>query len=39
MNADDETIEKRLAAQAAVELVEDGMVLGLGTGSTAVFAV
>ena len=26
--------EKRLAAEAATELVEDGMVLGLGTGST-----
>lgn len=36
MSADD---DKRLAASAAVELVEDGMVLGLGTGSTAVFAV
>jgi ribose 5-phosphate isomerase A len=30
---------KRLAAEAAVELVEDGMVVGLGTGSTAAFAV
>lgn len=28
-----------LAARAAVELVTDGMALGLGTGSTAVFAV
>ncbi len=36
MNSDD---EKRMAAQAAVDFVEDGMVLGLGTGSTAVFAV
>lgn len=36
MSADD---DKRLAASAAVDLVEDGMVLGLGTGSTAVFAV
>ncbi len=27
--------EKRLAAERAVEFVEDGMVLGLGTGSTA----
>jgi len=26
--------EKRLAAEAAVELVEDGMTVGLGTGST-----
>jgi ribose 5-phosphate isomerase A len=36
MNADD---EKQLAAKAAVDLVTDGMVLGLGTGSTAVLAV
>ncbi len=27
-------IEKRLAAEAAAELVEDGMTVGLGTGST-----
>lgn len=27
--------EKRLAAEAAAQLVEDGMALGLGTGSTA----
>ena len=31
MSADD---EKRLAAEAAAELVEDGMLVGLGTGST-----
>jgi ribose 5-phosphate isomerase A len=30
---------KRAAAEAAVKLVEDGMVVGLGTGSTAAFAV
>jgi ribose 5-phosphate isomerase A len=30
---------KREAAEAAVELVRDGMVVGLGTGSTATFAV
>jgi len=30
---------KRAAAEAAVELVLDGMVVGLGTGSTAYFAV
>ena len=30
---------KRAAAEAAVELVQDGMVVGLGTGSTAAFAV
>lgn len=28
-----------MAAQAAVEIVSDGMVLGLGTGSTATFAI
>jgi ribose 5-phosphate isomerase A len=31
--------EKQLAAEAAVALVEDGMTLGLGTGSTAAFAL
>jgi ribose 5-phosphate isomerase A len=30
---------KRAAAEAAVELVQDGMIVGLGTGSTAKFAV
>ncbi len=30
---------KRAAAEAAVALVEDGMAVGLGTGSTAFFAV
>jgi ribose 5-phosphate isomerase A len=30
---------KRAAAEAAVALVQDGMVVGLGTGSTASFAV
>ncbi len=30
---------KRLAAEKAVDYVESGMVVGLGTGSTAVFAV
>jgi ribose 5-phosphate isomerase A len=35
----DRTALKRAAAEAAVELVEDGMVVGLGTGSTAAFAV
>src|SRR5262249_54072573 len=29
--------EKRLAAEAAAELVEDGMRVGLGTGSTVAF--
>ncbi len=31
--------EKRAAAEAAVQLVQDGMVVGLGTGSTAEFAI
>lgn len=31
--------EKQLAAEATVELIEDGMTVGLGTGSTAAFAV
>ena len=31
--------EKRLAAERAVEYVQDGMVVGLGTGSTVVYAV
>jgi ribose 5-phosphate isomerase A len=31
--------QKRAAAEAAVALIEDGMVLGLGTGSTMKFAV
>jgi ribose 5-phosphate isomerase A len=30
---------KRAAAEAAAELVQDGMVVGLGTGSTAAYAV
>ena len=30
---------KRAAACAAVELVSDGMIVGIGTGSTAVFAI
>jgi ribose 5-phosphate isomerase A len=33
------SVFKRRAAEAAVELVEDGMVVGLGTGSTAAFAI
>lgn len=32
-------LEKRNAAEAAMEFVEEGMVLGLGTGSTAKFFV
>lgn len=35
MSAADE--EKRLAAQAAAKLLEDGMTVGLGTGSTVAF--
>jgi ribose 5-phosphate isomerase A len=35
----DRSVLKRAAAEAAVELVQDGMVVGLGTGSTAAFAV
>ena len=31
--------EKKLAAEAAADMVEDGMVVGLGTGSTALFAL
>jgi ribose 5-phosphate isomerase A len=34
MNGADADQEKRLAAEAAAELVEDGMNVGLGTGST-----
>jgi ribose 5-phosphate isomerase A len=30
---------KRAAAEAAVDLVQDGMIVGLGTGSTAAFAI
>src|SRR5580700_5690118 len=37
--APDRDALKRAAAEAAVELVQDGMVVGLGTGSTAAFAV
>ena len=29
--------EKQIAAEAAAELVEDGMIVGLGTGSTVAF--
>ena len=35
----DRDAEKRAAAQAAAAMVKDGMVIGLGTGSTAHFAV
>src|SRR5690606_23059563 len=36
---DDVTARKRAAARAAVAEVEDGMLIGLGTGSTANFAI
>jgi ribose 5-phosphate isomerase A len=36
---DDRNVLKRAAAEAAVTLIEDGMVVGLGTGSTAEFAL
>ena len=36
MNAED---LKRAAAEKAVELIEDGMTVGLGTGSTAYYAI
>jgi len=39
MPTDPRSAEKQAAAEAAVELVEDGMAIGLGTGSTAAYAV
>jgi ribose 5-phosphate isomerase A len=38
-NTGDRDARKREAAMAAVAMVTDGMVVGLGTGSTAVFAI
>ena len=38
MNMDRDAL-KREAAMQAVAMVEDGMVVGLGTGSTAAFAI
>jgi ribose 5-phosphate isomerase A len=38
-NPNDRDARKREAAMAAVAMVEDGMVVGLGTGSTAAFAI
>jgi ribose 5-phosphate isomerase A len=35
----DRDAKKRAAAEAAAAMVEDGMVVGLGTGSTAYFAI
>jgi ribose 5-phosphate isomerase A len=39
MPLSDADAQKRAAAEAAVQLVEDGMTLGLGTGSTAAWFV
>ena len=39
MTEDPRAAEKREAAEAAAELVQDGMLVGLGTGSTATFAI
>jgi ribose 5-phosphate isomerase A len=39
IKSSDQNDMKRAAAYKAVEAVEDGMVIGLGTGSTATFAV
>jgi ribose 5-phosphate isomerase A len=39
MSISDPDAQKRAAAEAAVRLVEDGMTLGLGTGSTAAWFV
>jgi ribose 5-phosphate isomerase A len=39
MTGTDRDALKREAAEAAVAMVEDGMVVGLGTGSTAAFAI
>ncbi|HEX4369006.1 MAG TPA: ribose-5-phosphate isomerase RpiA [Rhodopila sp.] len=38
-NANDRDASKRQAAMEAVAMVQDGMVVGLGTGSTAAFAI
>jgi ribose 5-phosphate isomerase A len=35
----DRDAQKKAAAEAAIALVQDGMVVGLGTGSTAAFAI
>lgn len=35
----DRDTQKRAAAEAAAAMVEDGMIVGLGTGSTARFAI
>ncbi|MEP7342677.1 MAG: ribose-5-phosphate isomerase RpiA [Acidobacteriota bacterium] len=38
MTVDEQVRQKQLAAERAVEHVQSGMVVGLGTGSTAIFA-
>ena len=38
-NADPKAEQKRAAAERAVEWVESGMIVGLGTGSTAIWAI
>jgi ribose 5-phosphate isomerase A len=38
-SATERDVLKRAAAEAAVELVHEGMIVGLGTGSTAAFAL
>jgi ribose 5-phosphate isomerase A len=39
MHSSEQNHWKKIAAEAAAKLVEDGMVVGLGTGSTAAFFV
>ena len=36
---DKQNSEKKLAAEKAVEFVKDGMIVGIGTGSTVFFAI
>src|SRR5579871_3307092 len=39
MNSSEQNVWKRTAAEAAADMIEDGMVVGLGTGSTAAMFV
>ena len=39
MNEEKQNIEKRLAAEKATEFIENGMTVGLGTGSTVFYAI
>jgi ribose 5-phosphate isomerase A len=39
MNSSEQNVWKRSAAEAAADMIEDGMVVGLGTGSTAAMFV